>query len=136
MSDTDEAWDAKFKRERQEEMELAVRLNREAHDAITAEAREYETGLYAERHALEHADALERIARINENEQTRDEVAASRDREREARWEAFNNARDRRVVWMCAIQGALGNNTVPNSKHAADVADGALEEYDKRWAAP
>lgn len=47
--------------------------------------------------------------------------------------DAWHAERDRRIVWMSAIQGALSHPSMASSDHAAEVADSALAEYDKRW---
>lgn len=80
------------------------------------------TDLESQRH--EHALAEHRAA---------NDLAAQRDVDNFDRHAAFNDARDRRVLWVTAVGGALANPNCPDATTACDAADAALAEYEKRW---
>lgn len=141
---TDEQFEDKYKRERREEMELAVRLNLEASATAREEILAAEQAIYEVRIAAEHAERRAQIEVINENDRKRDaearedaDLRESRLIERQLKAEERNDEktseRDRRVTWWCAVEGASANPNCPDAAAAADYADHILAEYDKRF---
>lgn len=141
---TDEQFEDKYKRERREEMELAVRLNLEANTKAREEGLAAEQAVYEVRIAGEHAERRAQLEIIDANERKRDAEARAdadvrekravmRSEQAEERYDAKTAERDRRVTWWCAVEGASANPNCPDAASAAEYADDILAEYDKRW---
>lgn len=147
MSDddlSDEQFEDKWKRERREEMELAVRLNLEANATARDEAIAAEQAIYEVRIAAEHSERRAQLEIMDSNERKRDAEARAdadarekravmRNEQAEERHAATCAERDRRVTWWCAVEGASANPNCPDAASAAEYADVILAEYDKRW---